>query len=538
MKTHGYTIGQYYYLTSTTNVYTDIKPTTGIIQQLFYVIDADTLLVDIQNYYFADKAFSVSDIKAIYHNGTNFTEAKADDVSTLAELILLGDTVGNYESIKQGKVRFAISHSYGTGGETLYLSTDTAGEITNVAPTSGQIQIVGYVEDDKTVIIDINTDNQYFQYERGEVFLSSTVSVPVAATYVDVLSFTIPSAGKYKINAQIHSVLGINTGVVFGLAYPSTASGAIEANTENLADWVGNATLQAQGVSNWFIDVPAAGTYKVRARALTSAASIYNDTNGRTKVSWEKVAGYLPMVDPLAAEYLHATLTTAASYSSGQFINGFTTTTSTGLTLNSSPNTVTLKAGVTYKLEASFGAESAGGGYSSYQWFDTSGVAYGNQTSIRSMDSTAYGSNQPIAYAIITPTSNISVGVKCIVSSLSTSNNRGFIKIEAIAGQLPVATINDQSALKYVDVGTVRIQWGTVPGGSSTGTITLPAAFANSNYTINGSITSTSTNTALSVNFNTHTSTTVNYSKTWSNSGGSGSIIAEEFRWQAIGLKP
>lgn len=46
---HGYTIGNYYYLSQTiAGGVTDTYPTSGIVQQLFFVQDADTLLVDIE----------------------------------------------------------------------------------------------------------------------------------------------------------------------------------------------------------------------------------------------------------------------------------------------------------------------------------------------------------------------------------------------------------------------------------------------------------------------------------------------------------
>lgn len=49
---HGLTIGAYYYTSQTTaGAVTDLQPTTGWVQRLFFVADANTLLVNVQEAY-------------------------------------------------------------------------------------------------------------------------------------------------------------------------------------------------------------------------------------------------------------------------------------------------------------------------------------------------------------------------------------------------------------------------------------------------------------------------------------------------------
>jgi len=98
--------------------------------------------------------------------------------------------------------------------------------------------------------------------------------------------------------------------------------------------------------------------------------------------------------------------------------------------------------------------------------------------------------------------------------------------------------INDQSALNYVDVGGMRIQWGTKQISSdSTQTVILPAAFKDSNYSVTaGSTGGTSTGSG-----NVGRAYGIGLAKTATRFGidrdndidGTLTVF-----WQAIGLKP
>jgi len=98
----------------------------------------------------------------------------------------------------------------------------------------------------------------------------------------------------------------------------------------------------------------------------------------------------------------------------------------------------------------------------------------------------------------------------------------------------PQASFSDNSASGYIDIGSVRIQWGSKPGnGVATDTVTLPVAFASTTYTT--SLTPFTVTNAL-LGFNTVTKSVGNF--TVRKKSGSGDSMAEGFDWIAIGVKP
>jgi len=93
---------------------------------------------------------------------------------------------------------------------------------------------------------------------------------------------------------------------------------------------------------------------------------------------------------------------------------------------------------------------------------------------------------------------------------------------------------DDQSTSGYMDFGAMRMQWGTVPvGGTSGQAITFPAPFLNTSYSITGT-NDTSSTTARTVSFGTKTTTTAQSGRF---SGFTGTTDFG-FSWIATGLKP
>lgn len=90
--------------------------------------------------------------------------------------------------------------------------------------------------------------------------------------------------------------------------------------------------------------------------------------------------------------------------------------------------------------------------------------------------------------------------------------------------------VNDQAASGYIDIGTMRIQWGTAVSGSAA---VFPAAFANASYRLTVSHTSSSAFYTTGA----HTKTATGFTANAYNSVGA---VANGFAldWIAIGLKP
>lgn len=107
--------------------------------------------------------------------------------------------------------------------------------------------------------------------------------------------------------------------------------------------------------------------------------------------------------------------------------------------------------------------------------------------------------------------------------------NMTVTKIEFKVRATGLSPIDDQSASGYVDVGSMRIQWGTgVIGGS---TVTLPALFADDQYSV---VTQNTFSAPRYTQVISKTATSFDL-QTYTLAGGSSSTPSD---WQAVGLKP
>ncbi len=95
---------------------------------------------------------------------------------------------------------------------------------------------------------------------------------------------------------------------------------------------------------------------------------------------------------------------------------------------------------------------------------------------------------------------------------------------------------NDQAASNYFDIGSMRIQWGTESITVDTSvTITLPGAFANTDYAVTTSVDdSWTTSTRVSEVMKAVNKTTTTFDLNRDNDV-TGTVICG---WIAIGLKP
>ncbi len=95
----------------------------------------------------------------------------------------------------------------------------------------------------------------------------------------------------------------------------------------------------------------------------------------------------------------------------------------------------------------------------------------------------------------------------------------------------------DQSASNYFDVGGMRMQWGTTPSGTvGQETITLPASFANTSYSVTASSVFNSASNQATIHIMTQATGSFDAYSVFDNASPTGAI--EGFNWIAIGLKP
>jgi hypothetical protein len=124
--------------------------------------------------------------------------------------------------------------------------------------------------------------------EFGSQYQTANVSVS-SLTPVEVLSFTLPSAGTWEVLSFVRSQ-GAPTFIGGYAIYD--AAGTMVTNSEILSAYGPNAAT-ASGVIR--ITTTGSATYKLRAWASLGSYSVMTNSDGRTGVTWQKISGNSPM---------------------------------------------------------------------------------------------------------------------------------------------------------------------------------------------------------------------------------------------------
>lgn len=130
---------------------------------------------------------------------------------------------------------------------------------------------------------------------------------------------------------------------------------------------------------------------------------------------------------------------------------------------------------------------------------------------------------------------NTSAGVMGTTATVPIAN--GGTNATTAASALTNLGLIDNSSSGYFDIGTMRIQWGTISTASGV-SVTLPAAFANNTYSLTATANTGSTSGSGTVQISSKTTTTFTPIKIYVASGGGVSAMGEPFCYIAIGLKP
>ncbi len=124
--------------------------------------------------------------------------------------------------------------------------------------------------------------------EYGTEILTTAVNIP-SAVPVDIVSFTLPSAGTWEI---IYFLRAQGTAGFAGECGLFDPSGVLVPNSEILAAF-GEQASTGTGVIR--ITTTGSATYKLKAWASYSTFGVYSELNGRTGVTWKKISGNAPM---------------------------------------------------------------------------------------------------------------------------------------------------------------------------------------------------------------------------------------------------
>lgn len=124
--------------------------------------------------------------------------------------------------------------------------------------------------------------------EFGSAFLSTNVNV-TSSTPVDVITFTLPSAGTWEVISFMRAQGTAGYAAEFAIF---DASDVVVPNSEILSAFGENAST---GTGVVRITTNGAATYKLKAYASTLSFIAFTDGNGRTGVTWKKISGNSPM---------------------------------------------------------------------------------------------------------------------------------------------------------------------------------------------------------------------------------------------------
>jgi hypothetical protein len=325
-----------------------------------------------------------------------------------------------------------------------------------------------------------------------------------------------------------------------------------------------------------FITTTGSATYKLRWLTSSNTAVIYNNgslgvlESGNSKISWKKIGGFLPIVGGTTVDTVSVNLT--GSNQSIPAVNTdviFNTLAYGNIPYNTSTGVFTLTAGKTYELEATLKSRGTTAGYIQYEWVDaTSGTAITG--GINGVDmhapSTLVEGISPRAYLMYTPVTNQTVKVRVTgisgtalfldssrcnanikqlgttawtglnVTTTGTGNNASTYNSGTSTLNIP-NLINDQNASGYIDIGSVRMQWGLATTGASTVVVNMPVAFLNTNYSLTMTPRGTS-GFVEAANAAINSTSQFGFNGMYQNGGVAAFNTGRVYSWLAIGQKP
>jgi hypothetical protein len=377
--------------------------------------------------------------------------------------------------------------------------------------------------------------------ENGSLNLTSNVAIAggntSAATGVTVLTFTLPTDGTWDVTSVVKGQIpvGANSNIISGIFDSSNT--LVPGSDVIIGMATTTAGIQDTGTANVIIYTTASATYTIKAwNTFGFGGSVNATPNGTTGVRWKKIAGGIPSTGQ-TVDFVNIVATT--NQTTGITVGSpilFNTPVTKG-NIPQASGVFTLQANKTYSLQGGVGLLTTGTEII-YQWKDIT-----NNTLIGAAGNahiTAAGRNV-IATANITTTDTTTVrleitglnGVTDIGTGLSRQSFATITQIGSTSNTVGTLPALDQSSTGYFDIGNMRMQWGT---GTTNGisNVTLPAAFANTNYRVTSSYLGSGSIAANPTG--TKTTATFQVNSFFAPDGGpSGSV---SFDWFAVGQKP
>lgn len=342
---HGKIVGEYYYLDQTVaGTTTFVHPTTGIVQQIYHVKDANTLLVDISNAFTA--VSTVPDVPLTYGRVLALLDlASTTHINTDpgTKIPFTGTTYTSGMTTNAGSIIPSIAGRYRADWLCMATSTDfladgiffvvqnglSVGQVSyNMNEASAVNQSAGFI--DVNLVADLEVSLHYrtrhtasdgISWDRGSYFQLTQLPTAVAPI-VDVIaeygennsitnlttfnntltniagsSFTLPTAGTWEV---IYNIFGSQGSPANGtIAVYDSLNVIVPNSTGNIAAF-GNSLVNLETTNKVFITTTGAATYQLKGQTAAGTMTVYNtstlgvNNSGNSKITWKKIAGGLP----------------------------------------------------------------------------------------------------------------------------------------------------------------------------------------------------------------------------------------------------
>lgn len=390
--------------------------------------------------------------------------------------------------------------------------------------------------------------------EHGSTTLAATtVDVNVSAlSWVTMsgLSVTLPTAGTYRLFWKASGEMadaGTIEVVLSGRLRNQTAGVDYEHSRAVIvgkdSPTAGVFTSVATGTGEAIVTVTGTSeiVFQTRTNALSSVSMvILGDGNARSTayMSYEKIAGQLPSTGS-TVDYVQVYRSATQTVANNSPLL-FNTVLTGNIPYNTATGEFTLSANKTYRLSSQVSIVDNGNTIL-FNWFNVTSGAAISPTGGQNASNSAGVTGDAQSEVIFTPTVSTVVQLRNVTGASRTINgaaigtNTGTS--HAIIQQIGYSNtlggdtnVNDQSSTGYFDIGNMRQQWGLHNDGNvDTTTVSLPAAFANTNYVVtctsnNGIAGSTSIEAKTTVSFDIDRASTTTTANDWG--------------WIAIGQKP
>ena len=429
-----------------------------------------------------------------------------------------GDNVGGAGSndINYGNVSKEVQLNVGDVVEA-YVSMQTGINLTANATTT---YFEGSQQANKDVVA----------YQPGQLeatalvngFTELAANTNFTTAYSDVLTLTLPVAGRYRVHGKVASNFDLN-------ADPNTArltAGGVEiAGTEITLGATDAVTGNWRGTHSTerVITVTGPTTIALQCKGQIGGGAnvIYSSTEGNTSLGYEQ----LPTTEVVTPGDVPVEDVRVLLGSGAGLVNNDTITIS-----DTWGNLASTYEAVEFEFIGVAGTDPyrSTNRVSAAGWVDNTDLVINSDATVLwqllDMDTAGSTSTVNLTGTAVTSVDVNVYGVKSQKTVINTTDT----------------PVNDQAASGYIDIGNVRYQWGTVTYAAST-PIVFPAAFADANYSITGNPSdTTSVSQARSINFGSRTTTQVSVGYTFQNSGSStiSEAVGSQFTWQAIGEKP